>query len=115
MTTGCDHEAVDGWLTWGLLWPAVGLAGKEPALNCRRWRRCATARPEEVIDRFECAEGLGWAPPPGYLVLDVDPRNGGRSTLAEHEDRLGRLPATRVHTSGGDDGGMHLAYRVPIG
>src|SRR3954468_4151831 len=45
----------------------------------------------------------------GLVVLDVDPRNGGASTLRELVARHGALPNTwTVHTGGG---GMHFYFR----
>jgi hypothetical protein len=44
----------------------------------------------------------------GIVVVDVDPRNGGDETFAEH---LAWLPQTREHRS--RRGGRHLVYRYP--
>jgi hypothetical protein len=54
---------------------------------------------------------LGIVPAAGMIVLDVDPRNGGRDTLAALEARHGVLPPTLgVYTGGG---GEHRWYRAP--
>ena len=54
---------------------------------------------------------LGIVPATGLLVVDIDPRNGGRETLAQLEDRYGPLPETlSVYTGGG---GEHRWYRTP--
>lgn len=45
------------------------------------------------------------------LVVDVDPRNGGRATLAELERKLGCLPPTPEAVTGGS--GSHLFFRAP--
>ncbi len=45
------------------------------------------------------------------LVLDIDPRNGGRATLASLEQELGCLPPTCETITGG--GGSHLLFRAP--
>ncbi len=45
------------------------------------------------------------------LVLDLDPRNGGRETLARLEQELGRLPPTTEAATGG--GGAHFFFRAP--
>lgn len=55
------------------------------------------------------ATGRRW----DLLVLDIDPRNGGDVTLAELEDRLGKLPHTVESLTGG--GGRHLLFRHPPG
>jgi hypothetical protein len=44
----------------------------------------------------------------GIVVVDVDPRNGGDQTFAEH---LSWLPETRTHQS--RRGGRHLIYKYP--
>lgn len=48
---------------------------------------------------------IGFPIPPGMLVVDVDPRNGG--TIPED------LPPTRIAST--PSGGFHLYYRVPRG
>ena len=45
------------------------------------------------------------------LVLDIDPRNGGRATLANLEQELGCLPPTSETITGG--GGSHFLFRAP--
>lgn len=45
------------------------------------------------------------------LVVDVDPRNGGRATLAELERALGCLPPTCQAITGGS--GSHFFFRAP--
>ena len=45
------------------------------------------------------------------LVVDVDPRNGGRATLVKLERELGRLPPTPEAVTGGS--GSHLFFRAP--
>lgn len=52
----------------------------------------------------------GAAIPDGLFVLDVDPRHGGRASLARLEHRHGRLPATL--TSRTRSGGRHYWYTV---
>ena len=47
----------------------------------------------------------------GFIVLDVDPRNGGNESLAEHERVHGPIAATvRVNTGGG---GQHILFLMP--
>jgi hypothetical protein len=45
------------------------------------------------------------------LVLDIDPRNGGRATLASLEQEFGCLPPTTETITGG--GGSHFFFRAP--
>jgi hypothetical protein len=49
----------------------------------------------------------------GYLVIDVDPRHGGDSSLVDIESQYGPLPKTRRARSGG--GGEHIYFRLPAG
>lgn len=51
--------------------------------------------------------------PSGFVVLDVDPRNGGDDHLHELERELGRLPETVQAETGG--GGAHYLFRHPGG
>ncbi|MGW9629850.1 bifunctional DNA primase/polymerase [Agromyces sp. NPDC055520] len=56
---------------------------------------------------------IGSPVPDNLLVLDVDPRNGGR--LEDLEQRAGvELPLTLEVTSGRGDGGRHLYYLRPF-
>jgi hypothetical protein len=54
---------------------------------------------------------LGLRPAPGVIVLDVDPRNGGDTTLKSLESLYGPLPNTLTAKTGG--GGVHAFFRVP--
>jgi P4 family phage/plasmid primase-like protien len=47
----------------------------------------------------------------GILVLDIDPRNDGKETLARLEKELGPLPDTVTALTGG--GGRHLIFKHP--
>jgi hypothetical protein len=47
----------------------------------------------------------------GIVVLDIDPRHGGDKSLAEIEERFGRLPNTLRSKTGG--GGWHFFFRHP--
>lgn len=82
----------------------------------------ASSDPEEVERVFLAAKlgprqhwGVGvWPGPGGYIVLDVDVKNGatGLTDLKELEDELGELPqATRVDTA---SGGYHFWFRRPV-
>jgi P4 family phage/plasmid primase-like protien len=47
----------------------------------------------------------------GVIVLDLDPRNGGKETMAKCRKELGPLPLTaKVHTGGG---GFHWLFKAP--
>jgi len=47
------------------------------------------------------------------LVLDLDPRNGGKETMARLESQLGQLPETLEVLTGG--GGLHKVFSCPAG
>src|ERR1700737_1803111 len=47
----------------------------------------------------------------GILVLDIDPRNGGKETLARLKKDLGPLPVTVTALTGA--GGRHLIFKPP--
>lgn len=54
---------------------------------------------------------IGAAVPEGYVILDVDPRNGGDATMQALKDAGHALPRTRVVKTAG--GGTHYYFRVP--
>jgi hypothetical protein len=47
-----------------------------------------------------------------WLVVDVDPRNGGDESLAAFEAEHGELPRSAVVKTGLYDGGRHFWYRI---
>jgi putative DNA primase/helicase len=47
----------------------------------------------------------------GIIVLDIDPRNGGYTSLKRLKDELGPLPDTVTARTGG--GGRHLVFKYP--
>jgi hypothetical protein len=52
--------------------------------------------------------GIATGETSGFVVLDVDPRNGGDDTLAELEKKYGKLPDTACAITGG--GGQHFLF-----
>lgn len=56
---------------------------------------------------------IGIRVPAGMFVLDIDPRHGGDTALAEHEKMHGPLPKTLTAWSGRGDGGRHLYFQHP--
>lgn len=68
-----------------------------------------------VAEWFARWPGCNWGvrPPVGTVVLDVDPRNGGGTAIAELQERHGQLPATLTARTG--SGGLHiwLSYLGP--
>ena len=47
----------------------------------------------------------------GIIVLDIDPRNGGRKSFKRQTGKLGPLPNTVTGITGG--GGLHLIFEYP--
>jgi len=58
---------------------------------------------------------VGARVPDALVVVDVDPRHDGLTSLAALEAANGLLPATLTVMSGRGDGGRHLYYRRPQG
>jgi hypothetical protein len=54
---------------------------------------------------------IGYRPPSGECVVDIDPRSGGEAAFASLVFRLGPLPPTVTTTTGG--GGQHLRFTIP--
>ena len=55
--------------------------------------------------------GIATGSEAGILVLDIDPRNNGKETLARLKKELGPLPDTVTALTGG--GGRHLVFQHP--
>ncbi len=72
----------------------------------------ATHDVELVRDRCVQAPdaNIGLRPPPGVVVVDVDPRSGGASALVELTRPYGGLTPTWASWTGG--GGLHAWYRA---
>jgi hypothetical protein len=91
-------------------WHVFPVAGKLPRLVA--WPVQATTD-EATVRRWWGTwptADIGIATGGGLVVVDVDPRHGGDTSLAELERRHGQLPETpRVLTGGG---GMHLFFAV---
>lgn len=103
-------------------WRVLPLAGKLPAipksvggsgvLDATSDRLCVDAWWSSV--RY-AASNIGARVPDHLVVLDVDPRHGGDSTIAALEAEHGLLPETLEVLSGRGDGGRHLYFRRPPG
>ncbi len=93
----------------GLLVLPVEPNGKRPL--CTHGKDDATADTEQVRDWWvqHPDANIGLRPAPGVVVLDVDPRNGGATALAELSRTHGGLRSTRTAWTGG--GGLHAWYR----
>jgi hypothetical protein len=94
--------------------PRCPSVGKHPRVLWERWmsRRAGPTDIELWWDRWpEANVGVvtGWVS--ALVVVDVDPRNGGDTTLAALEAQEQPLPATVTSLSGG--GGRHLYFAHP--
>lgn len=58
---------------------------------------------------------IGCRIPPGFILIDVDPKHRGMDTWLALKAAYGDPPLTRVHASGRGDGGGHLWFRRPEG
>jgi hypothetical protein len=70
---------------------------------------------EAELDSLDWTGNIGLRMPDGIIGLDVDAYRGGRDTLREMADRLGKLPNTFISHSGRDDGSGIRFYNVPVG
>lgn len=75
----------------------------------------ATTDPTTVAEWLARYPGCNWGarPPIDCIVVDVDPRNGGDSSLDDLQNKHGHLPPTRTARTG--SGGLHIwfSYRGP--
>ena len=90
--------------------------GKEPLIEGGRGYLDATTDPEVIREwwrRWPKANiGVACAPS-GLVVLDVDPRHDGDTTIHQLTTSHGRLPPTVSARTGGD--GWHLVFKLPPG
>ena len=86
---------------------------KRPA--CPRGVHNANPDPAVARQRWAAEHGanVGLATGDRFIVIDIDPRNGGDVSFAELEGELGELPRTAVAETGG--GGDHIYLRCPPG
>jgi bifunctional DNA primase/polymerase-like protein/AAA domain-containing protein len=77
----------------------------------------ATTNPDTIAawwDRWPDAL-IGCRIPIDIVVIDVDPKHSGMATWKALKETYGKLPATRTHQSGRNDGGGHLWFHRPHG
>jgi hypothetical protein len=91
-------------------WRVFPVAGKVPRLAA--WPTQATTDAATLRRWWQTwpTADLGIATGDGLVVLDVDPRHGGDSSLADLERHHGRLPDTCRALTGG--GGVHVYLAV---
>ena len=88
-------------------------AGKHPLLA--RGVKGATKDPDEIARIWreypDANVGIATGQVSNIIVLDVDPRNGGRETLQSLVREIGRVPKTIYSETGG--GGSHRIFDYP--
>lgn len=99
-------------------WAAGPLNGKVPAIPGGRGVLDFTTDTDVIAawwgGRYAGCN-IGARVPDSMVVVDIDPRHGGHRSIAELEQRHGRLPETLTTISGRGDGGRHLFFRRPSG
>jgi len=94
---------------------ACGSPGKHPATP--HGINDASSDPERIRELFAAKPGanlgLRTGTGSGVVVLDVDPRHGGREALKRLQAEHRSLPGTRLHETGG--GGWHYLFALPDG
>ena len=58
---------------------------------------------------------IGHRPAEDEMILDVDPRHGGDTTLRALVTEYGPFAPTWSHRSGRGDGGGHIWFKLPLG
>lgn len=99
-------------------WRIFPLRGKVPAIAKGRGVLDATSDTAQIAawwgGRYAGCN-IGARVPEAMIVIDVDPRHDGHTSLAALEDKHGPLPETLTTISGRGDGGRHLFFRRPAG
>lgn len=118
-TQQVQHEVAEAALRYlGAGWSVLPLrAGdKRPLI---RWQELQTQRPSAATVAGWFAQwphanvGIVTGAISRLVVLDVDPRHGGESSLRDLQTHFGSLPATLEARTGG--GGRHLYFAHPGG
>lgn len=89
--------------------------GKAPYID--GGMNAATTNPEQITAWWaQWPEALiGCRVPEGRIILDVDVRHGGQTTLDALQKHYGPIAFGRVHLSGRGDGGAHYWFITPDG
>lgn len=79
----------------------------------KQWQNLATQDPQEIawMWSLDGADDNIAITLRGYVVIDVDPRNGGNESFSRLQNDYGNFPKTRRHST--QSGGFHLFYRPP--
>lgn len=113
------------WLQWAQYYASHGyavlpLAGKVPIPSLAPHGVLSASRDPATLARWASALGaqganIGVAVPDGKAVIDVDPRNGGETTIDNLERQHGRLPYDSSASAATGGGGWHLWLDLPTG
>ncbi len=110
-TLSCELAAL--YYAHELQWPVFPVRGKRPLT--RRGFYDATRQEERIRQWWRQWPDAGIGLPTGerteLVVLDIDPRHGGRVALQQLQRRYGPLPPTCFTRTGG--GGLHLLFAYP--
>lgn len=88
-------------------------AGKHPIGDDWEKRRSGLDFLAELLEKNR-KPNLGILPEPsGVIVVDIDPRNGGDTTMASLVKKYGSMPKTKVNKTGSD--GWHYYFKAPEG
>lgn len=87
----------------------IPLTGKRPVK--KRWPESDPVCAQKALNWLHDGYNIGMVTGEvsGFVVIDIDPRNGGDCGLRGLEERLGSLPETLTCMTGG--GGLHLYFR----
>ena len=116
MSTPKTEQAALDYLSRG--WSAIPIRerAKRPAVAWKAFQRKCVSE-ETLPDWFGRAPnsnvGIVTGTLSGLVVLDVDPRHGGKESLRKLEREHGALPDTMESVTGG--GGRHLYFSHPGG
>lgn len=107
MLAHASHYARRGWPVFPLV-----VEGKAPATD--HGFKDATTCLDQVQRWWESSPNcnIGIAVPPGYLVIDIDPRNGGNATARALSAELGPVPPTLIARTRA--GGYHYWFKTRL-
>jgi P4 family phage/plasmid primase-like protien len=115
------HGVVDDKCTCGKVHEEIKDAGKHPAIGA--WNNEATTDPQKISGWWDANPNYNigvFARESGFLVIDVDPRNGGDTSFLKLEELAkGELPPTVEAITGlyagergiGEVRGRHFIYK----
>lgn len=93
--------------------PKCTSAAKHPKI--KEWQTVCSSEPSQIKDwwsRWPDANiGLATGSASGLIVLDIDPRHGGKESLQDLVKKNGCFPKTLASSTGG--GGFHLFFKKP--